>query len=122
MWSVVGRLTFATPRPHERLVSGSHQAARRRRSQSALWKAHGHGAERRVKRPMHKIVKHSKPRFTQNPRSRTVPPGGLEPPTNGLKVHCSAIELEGLVFRCFAGTRLLQIPMLRPRPRGWPEP
>ena len=25
-----------------------------------------------------------------------VPPGGLEPPTNGLKVHCSAIELEGL--------------------------
>src|ERR1700726_4406051 len=25
-----------------------------------------------------------------------VPPDGLEPSTNGLKVHCSAIELEGL--------------------------
>jgi hypothetical protein len=34
-----------------------------------------------------------------------VPPGGLEPPTNGLKVHCSAIELEGLggQFSKFAG-------------------
>src|SRR5215475_13035538 len=27
-----------------------------------------------------------------------VPPGGLEPPTVGLKVRCSAIELEGLAI------------------------
>ena len=46
-----------------------------------------------------------------------VPPGGLEPPTVGLKVRCSAIELEGRAQKFSKMER--QHLSVRTAPMGW---